>query len=152
MHKCRYADNIGDPRGFKIHLMKNGLKKGILQSIRGNRLNLFLQQCEVHHRHKAVFNKYLHSNCPKNIDNLHRVQHDYNMAVTCDQLQSAGIISQLLSRLWMLRFYRNANRSFTFVEALKQVYIFCNNIFIMGSHRHKPLYTHYPVSVSVREN
>ena len=45
--KLRYADNIGDPRGFKIHLLKNGLKRGVLQSIRGNRLHLFFQQCEV---------------------------------------------------------------------------------------------------------
>ena len=119
--KLRYADNIGDPRGFKIHLLKNGLKRGVLQSIRGNRLHLFFQQCEVHHRNKAVFNKYLHSNCPKNIDNLHRIQHDYNMSMASDQLQAAGIISQLVSRPWMCRFYRNAEKSFTFVEALIQV-------------------------------
>ena len=121
LDKLRYADNIGDPRGFKIHLLKNGLKRGVLQSIRGNRLHLFFQQCEVHHRNKAVFNKYLHSSCPKNIDNLHRIQHDYNMSMASDQLQAAGIISQLVSRPWMYRFYRNAERSFTFVDALTQV-------------------------------
>ena len=38
-----------------------------------------------------------------------------------DQLQAAGIISQLISRPWMCRFYRNAERSFTFAEALTQV-------------------------------
>ena len=97
--KLKYADNIGDPRGYKIHLLKN---------------------CEVHHRNKEVYNKYPHSNCPKNIDNLHRIQHVYYMSITSVQLQAAGIISQLVSRQWMCWFYRNAGRSFIFVEALEK--------------------------------
>ena len=65
--KLKYADNIGDPRGYKIHLLEN---------------------CKVHHRNKEVYNKYPHSNCPKNIHNLHSIQHVYYMSITSVQLQA----------------------------------------------------------------
>ena len=32
----RFTDNLGDPRGFRIHLVKNGLPKGLLKNERGN--------------------------------------------------------------------------------------------------------------------
>ena len=43
------------------------------------------------------------------------------MSITSEQLQAAEIISQLVSCPWMCWFYRNAGRTFIFVEALTQV-------------------------------
>ena len=79
----RFVDNLGDPRGFKMHLIKSGLKKGLVKSIRGNRLHLFFQQ--AHTNNRDVFTKYLKTNCPKNIDFLHKLQHEYANKATRNQ-------------------------------------------------------------------
>ena len=63
------------------------------------------------------------SRCAKNIEYLAKLQSDYNLKDGQDQLQALGIMSQLLSRPWMKRFYRNAKKSFSYMEAFEQVYI-----------------------------
>ena len=117
---CRFADNLGDPRGFKIHLVKCGLKKGAVKSNRGNRLHLFFNQAELHSNHREVFTRYIEE-CHKNIDYLGKLRHDYNMNMTRDQLQAVGMLSQMLSAPWMRRFYRDAQTTFSHMEAFEQV-------------------------------
>ena len=129
--RLRYSDNIGDPRGFKIHLANCGMKKGAVQSTRGNRLHIFFIQAELHANNRDVFYQYVTSHCPKNIDYLEKLRHDYNMAMTQKQLQSVAILSQMLSAPWMRRFYRNAATSFTYMDAYKQVQMVLRSINIL---------------------
>ena len=133
--RLRYSDNIGDPRGFKIHLANCGMKKGAVQSTRGNRLYIFFNQAELHANNRDVFSQYVTSHCPKNIDYLEKLRHDYNMAMTQEQLQSVAILSQMLSAPWMRRFYRNAATSFTHMEAYEQVQMVLHNIIFFCKHR-----------------
>ena len=110
--------------GFKIHLLKCGLKKGAVKSSRGNRLHLFFNQAELHSNNREVFIQYI-SECPKNLDCLDKLRHDYNMPMAQDQLQAVGILSQMLSAPWMRRFYRDAKTTFSHMQAFDQVdYIF----------------------------
>ena len=120
-HLSRFADNLGDPRGFRIHLTNSGLKKGLIQSNRGNRLHTFFQQSEVHCNYHDIFNKYITSECPKNIEYLAKLNFDYNMPLAQDQFQALAILSQLLSRPWMKRFYRDAITTYSHFEAFQQV-------------------------------
>lgn len=107
-----------------MHLVECGLKKGIIKSIRGNRLHLFFQQSEIHSNYFDIFIKYLTTNCPKKIEYLDKLIHDYQLTTTQDQLKSVAIFSQLVSRPWMKRFYRGADTSYTHMEAFNQVSIF----------------------------
>ena len=116
----RFADNLGDPRGFKIHLVKCGLKTGAVKSVRGNRLHLFFNQAELHSNHMDVFMEYIQQ-CPKSIDYLEKLKHDYHLNMTRDQLQAVGMLSQMLSAPWMRRFYRDAKTTFSHMEAFDQV-------------------------------
>ena len=127
----RYSDNIGDPGEFKIHLANCGMKKGAVQTTRGNRLHIFFNQAEIHVNNRDVFYQYVPSHCSKNIDYLEKLRHDYNMTMTQEQIQSVAILSQMLSAPWMRRFYRNAATSFTHMKAYKQVQMVLRNIDIL---------------------
>ena len=100
-------DNLGDPKGFKIYLMNSGMKKEAVKSARGNRLHLFFRQSELHANYREVFCKYIGSRCPKSIDYLGKLRHDYMLADANDQLQALAIISQMISAR-LKRFYRDA--------------------------------------------
>ena len=109
----RFKYNLGDPRGFRTHLLKNKLPKGLLKN--GNRLHLFFNQEEVYAEHHVVLLDYVRSNCSKNVDNLVKILKDYERPL------AVGIMSRLLSAPWMSRFYRDAEKTFTYVEAFHQV-------------------------------
>ena len=117
----RFTDNLGDPRGFRINLVKNGLPKGLLKNARGNRLHLFFQQAEVHANHHETLMDYVKNKCAKKLDNTVKLVTDYSRPLAHAEFQTVGIMSRLLSAPWMSRFYRNPERSFTYVEAFKQV-------------------------------
>ena len=60
--------------------------------------------------------KYLTTNCPKNIDYLDKLIHDYKSSTAQDEIKAAAIFSQVVSRLWIKRFYRDAETTFTHIE------------------------------------
>ena len=102
------------------------MKKGAVKSVRGNRLHLFFHQSELHANHREVFRKYIESKCPKNIEYLGKLRHDYMLADAKDQLQAVAVMSQMISAPWMKRFYRDAETTFTHMEAFDQVgYFVC---------------------------
>ena len=107
--------------------MNSGLKTGVIKSIRGNRLHIFFQQCEIHCSHYEIFINYLQSKCPKNIDFLAKLLHDYKLDMAHDQFQAAGIMSQVISRPWMKKFYRSAESSYSHMDAFTQVRIYVFN-------------------------
>ena len=59
--------------------------------------------------------------CAKKLDNTVKLVTDYSRPLAHAEFQTIGIMSRLLSAPWMSRFYRNPERSFTYVEAFKQV-------------------------------
>ena len=120
-NRLHFADNLGDPRGMRLHLVKNNLPKGVIQRERGNRLHLMFQQSEVHVRHRAIFVDYLQKHCHKNIDYLGKPVSDYQDPLTVDQFQSLAVVSQLLSRPWMKAFYCDSSNSMTYVGAIRTV-------------------------------
>ena len=99
------------------YLLKNKLPKGLLKNGRGNRLHLFFNQAEVYAEHHAVLLDYVRSNCSKNVDNLVKILKDYERPLAMDEFKAVGIMSRLLSAPWMSRFYRDAEKTFTYVEA-----------------------------------
>ena len=117
----RFTDNLGDPRGFRIHLLKNHLPKGLLKNGRGNRLHLFFNQAEVYAEHQAVLLDYVRSNCTKNLQNLVKLMRDYESPLAMAEFQAVGIMSRLLSAPWMSRFYRDVERSFSYIQVFQQV-------------------------------
>ena len=94
--------------------------KGAVKSVRGNRLHLFFNQAELHSNQRDMFVEYIQQ-CPKSIDYLGKLKHDYNLNMTRDQLQAVEMLSQILSAPWMRRFYRDAKTTFSYMEALDQV-------------------------------
>ena len=119
--RLRYSDNIGDPRGFKIHLANCGMKKGAVQSTRGNRLHIFFNQAELHANNRDVFSQYVTSHCPKNIDYLEKLRHDYNMAMTQEQLQSVAIL------VIFFALYYDYCKVHDFLKSITQVILVYNN-------------------------
>ena len=67
--------------------------------------------------------KYLTTNCHKNIGYLDTLIHDYNSSTVQDEIKAVAIFSQLVSKPWMKRFYRDAETTFTRMEAFDQVCI-----------------------------
>ena len=92
----RFTDNLGDPSGFRIHLVKNGLPKGLLKNARGNRLHLFFQQAEVHANHHESLMDYVKNKCAKGLDNTVKLVTDYSRPLAHAEFQTVGIMSRLL--------------------------------------------------------
>ena len=96
-------------------------QKGLIKNARGNRLHLFFQQAEVHANHNETLMDYVRNRCAKKLDNTVKFITDYSCPLSHAEFQTVGIMSRLLSAPWMSRFYMNPERSFTYVEAFKQV-------------------------------
>ena len=131
--RLRFADNLGDPKGFSLYLAECGLKKGIIKSNRGNRLHLSFNQSEVHADNRDIFLKYISSKCHKNIDYLQRLKHDYTTTMAQEQFQALAIFSKILSAPWMRRFYRSAETTYTHMEAFEQVKTVMANLTALGN-------------------
>ena len=63
-------------------------------------------------------------NVQKNIDFLAKLLHDFKLGMAHGQFRAAGILSQVISRPWMKKFYRSAESSYSHMDAFTQVIIY----------------------------
>lgn len=107
--------------GFRIHLTECGLPRGLIKSNRGNRLHILFNQSEVHANNFPVFEKYISGVCPKNIDFLKKLEHDYKSKEAHEQIQALALFSVLFSAPWMKHFYRDSITTYSHMEAFIKV-------------------------------
>ncbi|KAK2142560.1 hypothetical protein LSH36_941g00059 [Paralvinella palmiformis] len=59
MNKLRFNDGKGDPKGFVLFLISNGLHKGLIDRYRGNRLHVLFHLCGIYHEYHTIFVNFL---------------------------------------------------------------------------------------------
>ena len=107
--------------GFQIHLRECGLPRGLIKSNRGNRLHILFNQSEVHANNFAVFEKYISSVCPKDIDFLKELEQNYKSKEAHEQIQALALFNVLFSAPWIQHFYRDSTTTYSHMDAFIKV-------------------------------
>ena len=107
--------------GFQIHLRECGLPRGLIKSNRGNRLHILFNQSEVHANNFAVFEKYISSVCPKDIDFLKELEQNYKSREANEQIQALALFNVLFSAPWIQHFYRDSTTTYSHMDAFIKV-------------------------------
>ena len=116
----RYKDSKGDPRGFKLFLIKKNLPLGLIPRYRGNRLNIFFVICGVLFRHHSDFVELLKTGtaCGGLRTSLRK---DFESSTLLNQIHVAGLIGKIISGPWMRHFYRDAGHQVSYVQGIEDV-------------------------------
>jgi len=118
MNKMRFVDAKGDPSGFKVALLDNGLPLGFIPRYRGNRLHIFFNLCGKYFAHHHFFKTYLESGteCGGLRSSL---KTDFSNPVTVTEFHVCGILGKLLTGPWMQQFYTSSETEINHLEGIQ---------------------------------
>ncbi|XP_065652716.1 uncharacterized protein LOC136079999 [Hydra vulgaris] len=109
--KLKYKMKFGDLAGFKIYLISNGLKPGVIVWYVGNRLHILFHMAGTVYQLNDSLITYLKKYCSAAALRL-ALLGDFNNPKIMTQLRVLGLYGKCLTGPWMTQFYKNKeNRS-----------------------------------------
>ena len=120
MNKLRFKDGKGDPRGFVLLLISNGLHKGLIDRYRGNRLHVLFHLCGIYHEYHTIFVNFLRTGTSRG--GLRSVTLKDFLSTTCRvEMQVLGLFGKLLSGPWVHSFYTSLESEISHADAISEI-------------------------------
>lgn len=118
MHKMRYMDGKGDPRGFKVFLDHNNLPLGLIPRYRGNRLHILFHICGIFSSHHTALKSYLCGGT--SCGGLRAsILEDFNSTAGQIEMQVLGLLGKFLTGPWMTKFYTGADDQTDYIKCIE---------------------------------